>query len=318
MRLLFVTSTRIGDAVLSTGLLDHLLRECAGPEVTVACGPVAAPLFEALPGRVATIPLRKRRFAGHWLSFWRQVCGTRWDLIVDLRGSLATALVLRRRRHAYHTDRAPVHRVERLSALLGLAAPAAPTLWTAPAHEAEARRRVPEGPPVLALAPIANWRGKEWPIERFIALVDRLTGPRGPLPGGRVMVTGAPHERPMAAPLLEAIPPDRRIDLVDETHLLSVYACFQRAALFIGNDSGLMHMAAAAGCPTLGLFGPTEDRHYAPWGGRSAVVRTPEPVAALMTPDVDVRTTGTLMGSLGVEAVEQAAHELLKRCRKEG
>ena len=50
MKVLFVTSTRIGDAILSTGLLEHLRAEHPDLEVTIACGPAAAPLFEALPG----------------------------------------------------------------------------------------------------------------------------------------------------------------------------------------------------------------------------------------------------------------------------
>jgi ADP-heptose:LPS heptosyltransferase len=48
-------------------------------------------------------------------------------------------------------------------------------------------------------------------------------------------------------------------------------ACLARVALFVGNDSGLMHLAAAAGAPTLGLFGPTPADEYGPAGRRTAV-----------------------------------------------
>jgi len=47
-------------------------------------------------------------------------------------------------------------------------------------------------------------------------------------------------------------------------------------ALFVGNDSGLMHVAAAAGRPTLGLFGPTEWWLYGPWGPRTRTVASNE------------------------------------------
>ena len=86
MRILFITSTRIGDAVLSTGLLDHLIRQHPGAKVVVACGPAAEGVFARMPNRAWTIVLAKRRFRLHWLELWRQVAGTRWDLVVDLRG----------------------------------------------------------------------------------------------------------------------------------------------------------------------------------------------------------------------------------------
>ena len=54
-----------------------------------------------------------------------------------------------------------------------------------------------------------------------------------------------------------------------------VGACFSRVRLYVGNDSGLMHLAAAAGAPTIGLFGPTADAIYAPWGPKAVTVRVP-------------------------------------------
>ena len=53
----------------------------------------------------------------------------------------------------------------------------------------------------------------------------------------------------------------------------------QQAGLFIGNDSGLMHMAAAAGAPTIGLFGPTNAATYGPSGPRAVAVIAPSMAA---------------------------------------
>ena len=84
--------------------------------------------------------------------------------------------------------------------------------------------------------------------------------------------------------------------------------------MFIGNDSGLMHMAAASGVPTLGLFGPSRVEHYAPWGPNTAWVRTVESYDELIgAPGYDHRTTGTLMDGLSIDAAEQAAIELWRR-----
>jgi len=96
MRILFVTATRIGDAVLSTGLLGHLIERHPGALLTIAAGPAAAPLFEAVPGLERLLVVAKRRLALHWLSLYRSLAAERWDLVVDLRGS-ALAFLLRAR-----------------------------------------------------------------------------------------------------------------------------------------------------------------------------------------------------------------------------
>ena len=88
----------------------------------------------------------------------------------------------------------------------------------------------------------------------------------------------------------------------------------KRAAFFIGNDSGLMHLAAAAGTPTVGLFGPSRTELYAPWGERTAAVRTDEPFEALMArtgPGGAVRDT--LMRGLTVTRAADAATALLNQ-----
>ncbi len=73
-----------------------------------------------------------------------------------------------------------------------------------------------------------------------------------------------------------------------------------------------MHLAAAAGAPTLGLFGPSRHEHYAPWGEGCAYVRTPESYEQLVeVPGFDHRSQHSLMTGLTVETVERAARELL-------
>jgi ADP-heptose:LPS heptosyltransferase len=77
--------------------------------------------------------------------------------------------------------------------------------------------------------------------------------------------------------MLEALAEFAPLDLTTgEAPLLTVFACMQRAHGFIGNDSGLMHMAAAAEIPTLGLFGPTPMDVYQPWGIHAHAMRAPD------------------------------------------
>jgi ADP-heptose:LPS heptosyltransferase len=314
MKILFVTATRIGDAVLSTGVLGYLLDRHPSSRVTIAAGPAAAPLFEAVPGLERILVLAKRRWSLHWLALHRDVATTRWDLVVDLRGSALAYLLWARQRRVTAKGDAGEHRVRQLARLFALDPPPVPRLWVAPRHEQAAAELVPPGAPVLVIGPAANWRGKQWRAERFAELALRLIGPTAPLSGARVAVLTGAHERAQAALVLAALPAARRIDLVGRVGLLTAAAVLRRAALFVGNDTGIMHIAAATGTPTLGLFGPSLPEQYAPWGPRTAVATTSLAYGELVgAPGYDHRTTGTLMDSLTVDAAEAAALRLWAR-----
>ena len=316
-RLLFVTSTRIGDAVLSSGLLAYLVGVMPGVRVTVACGPLAAPLFSGLPELERLIIMDKRRWGGHWLDLWRQVATTRWDVVVDLRRSaLAWCLPFAGRRLVSGRDTAALHRVRVAGSLVGLVDdPPSPVLWTTGDDEQKACQLIPDGSPVLAVGPAANWPAKIWRAERFAELVARLTAPDGILPGARVALFGAPDERHQAERVARTLPSDRCLDLVGRLSLPVAAACLRRCSFYVGNDSALMHMAAAAGIPTLGLFGPSDECLYGPWGPNAAFVRTPETLQTIYPPGFDHRKTGTLMDGLAIESVFDAACQLWRRTR---
>ncbi len=313
MRILFVTSTRIGDAVLSSGLLAHLVERYPAARLTIACGPAAAPLFEALPNLETIITLRKRRRSAHWLGLWSKCVGKYWHLVVDLRRSGLSYLLPTFRRRLMGPGEPGLHKVRQYARTLGLD-DAPPRIYTNPAHHARAQELVPDGAPVLGLGPTANWPGKEWRAERFAELARRLTGQGGILPGARLAVFSAPNERQRALPSLAGVPASRRLDLAGKLDLLTVHACLERCDLFIGNDSGLMHLAAAAGTPTLGLFGPGRTENYAPWGPKTGFVRTEKSYEEIVgAPGYDHRTTGTQMDSLAVDSAEAAARDLWAR-----
>jgi ADP-heptose:LPS heptosyltransferase len=310
MRILFVTATRIGDAVLSTGLLSYLIDRHPTARLTIAAGPIAAPLFEAVPQLERLEVIKKLRWSAHWLPFYAAVVTRRWDLVVDLRGSALAWLLRTGERRVMAKGDLGEHRVRQLARLFDLDPPPSPRLWTAPRHEAAASALITRGGPALAIGPAANWRGKEWRAERFAALAQRLIAADGLLPGGRVVVLAAAHERRQAEPLLAAIPRDRQIDLVGKVDLLTAAAVLRRCALFVGNDTGLMHVAAASGTPTLGLFGPSPSDQYAPWGRHTGLVRSAEPRDKMFGPGFDHRTTDTLMDGLSVDAAEASARQL--------
>ncbi len=275
MRILFISSNSIGDAVITSGVLDHLIRTYTDCRITIACGPAAAAVFARMPNRERTIVVVKRSYDGHWLKLWREVVLTRWDLVIDMRGSLLAFLVPARRRAVRRPGSGRMF--EQHAAMLRITPAPLPVIWTAPADRARAATLLPPGRPVVGFGATANWARKVWPADRFAALFHKLAS--GPLPGAVPAVFAGPGdvERSGAAPLLAALP--EAIDLCGSLTLPEAAACLQRCAVYVGNDSGLMHLAAASGAPTVGLCGTTLDRaaEMAPAGRRAAWALADEP-----------------------------------------
>lgn len=296
MRILFITSSRLGDAVISCGILEYLRKTHPAARITVACGAVAAGVFERLPGLERLIVFEKRRFDAHWLMLWLRTAGHVWDIAVDVRGSALTLALPVRQRIIIKGGRRPGRRYQQLGAAMGLDPAPLPVAWTGTADRARAAALLPDGRPVIALGPTANWDGKIWPAERFIAVYHALAAR---LPAAQAAIFAGPGEaeRARAAPVLAGIP--GALDLVGRLSVPEAAACLARASLFIGNDSGLMHLAAAAGTPTLGLFGRSRADEYAPAGPRTAVAIAPGPAGEAP------------MAGLTVEAVAAAASGLL-------
>jgi ADP-heptose:LPS heptosyltransferase len=310
--ILFIAASRIGDAVLSSGLVKALIDEAPHARFTIVGGPLTAPLFAETPGLDDLIVMEKRPLGRHWLDLWRRVGKRRWDLVIDLRGSPISGFLKAERRAAYGRGPTRAHKVIEAARLLNLQnSPPAPHIFTSPGIELRADAITAGKRPILAIAPGANWVGKAWPPDRFALVAKCLLGPGGGLAGGRLMVVGGTDDQRIAETVKAAAPDSRRIDLVGGEDLLTCYAALKRVDLFIGNDSGLMHLAAAAGAPTLGLFGPSNDDLYAPWGGHCRVVRGGRSFDQLKRLDPGLRRPVCHMSDLPAEAVLAAASSLI-------
>jgi ADP-heptose:LPS heptosyltransferase len=301
MKLLFITSTRIGDAIISTTVLNHMLAQYPSARVTVACGALPAALFEDLPNLDKLITVTKKKMAQHWLKLWRQTVTSPWDMAIDLRGSALTYCLMSRQRMIWRSNSELKTRHEQLLDLLDTQQRVLPQIWISPERQKKLQNVIPSNVPVIAIAPAANWLGKEWPQENYIKLLQTITSPKGQFPGAKIAIFAAPHEYERLGSLKQTLQ-DQLIDVSAYPHLLDVAALLKQCTIFIGNDSGLMHLAAAVGTPTLGLFGPSDDRLYRPTGAVCDFVRTPETFEHLWS-QVKAGNEQGLMDSLTVDMV---------------
>lgn len=105
---------------------------------------------------------------------------------------------------------------------------------------------------------------KRWPPQRFAALADRLTEERG----AQVLLVGGPDDGPIAAAIKDGMRQEP-CDLTGQLTFGQLGALLERCDLFIGHDTGAMHLAVAVGAPVVAIFGPSDPRMYGPYGGKS-------------------------------------------------
>jgi len=140
-----------------------------------------------------------------------------------------------------------------------------------PAAEAaawRAERGLPDdGRPVVVLAPGAVGPSKRWPVAHYAKLAQELTSE-----GNSVWVLGSPDEAPLAAEIARTAG-GRARDLTSPD-LRNAILALKLASAAVSNDSGLLHVAAAIGTPTIGIFGPTSPWHWAPLNPLAAIIET--------------------------------------------
>ena len=118
--------------------------------------------------------------------------------------------------------------------------------------------------PYLCLMPGSTWASKAWPAESY-----RMILLRARLEGFAVAVLGSPDEAAVCAEVAGT----EGLDLCGRTSLQEAAAWLRGARGALGNDSGLSHLAAACGTPTLAIYGATDPRGSTPWGPKSRGLR---------------------------------------------
>ena len=173
---------------------------------------------------------------------------------------------------------APRHEMEvylDLVRAIGLSpAPCRPVFAPTADHRAAAERvsvAAPNDGPWAALHPGGGVNPgmrlveKRWPAERFASIAGRLVAAGA----GAVFLLGGPDDRPLTEVVARGVDSaggdsSRLLDVAGRLRLPEVGALVERCALFVGNDTGVTHLAAAVGTPVVAVFGPTDPARYGP------------------------------------------------------
>ncbi len=253
---LFILPNFLGDTILTTGVLKFFQEE---PAVLVV-NKVTAPLFQDMPHIERLIVTQRKPWNGHWFDLWQELRRTRWNRLIDFKGSLLPFFLKAQEKRFWRQPDGSVPKVVHISRCLGFQETLSPHLWISPSRLEHAQKTLKR--PTLSVAPVANWNGKQWPLERYITLLNDFCKA---YPEAQVAVFAAPHEKPQVEPLLQALPKDQCFNTIGGD-LLDSAALIKASRLFLGNDSGLMHLSAAVGPPTIGQVGPSNQTSHGPEG----------------------------------------------------
>jgi ADP-heptose:LPS heptosyltransferase len=312
---LFITSSRIGDAVMTLSMLEALRHEDASLTYRVAADPLVAPLFYDDPSCIEIISFPKQKYSGHWLSLFRQVKSRRFDWVIDTRGSAIRYFLNTKKRFTFHSNPSDMRpKVVQLCEAIR-SAPFTPKLYVSKDRSNRLNAYLPDGP-ILAVAPIANWIGKQWPIDKF---KDVLNDFLVEYPKAHILIIAAPHEADQLQPLVDALPGDRIINGIKliqayNLSLIDMAALMKGCSLFLGNDSGILHMAYALNLPVIGLYGPSEDSVYGPYPKENhTVLRISMSYKELKsTPNFSHKNQICYMDSLSIDSVKKVLFETFR------
>lgn len=123
---------------------------------------------------------------------------------------------------------------------------------------------------LIGIAPGAaeSAKSRMWPLENYIQLIDGLTGNHN----ARIVLIGSENETELSGKIMGKSKNKNVIDSMGKLNLRQLFCLMEKLKLFIGNDSGPMHIAAAQGVRTIGLFGPNLPVRFAPYGKNNASV----------------------------------------------
>lgn len=304
MNILFITNNQLGDSILTSGVLNHYIKLYPNAKITLCAGEIALPLFSFIPNIIRLIPIRKKKYHLHWLQLYVQVFYINWDIIIDFKCSHIGHFLFKKKYIMVPSKNKYSSKISSYQHAFKLKHPPIP-YFKQHILNIKTKDEAHLDPPYIFLSPVSQWKPKNWSIKKYAELMIRLTHSKSLFPYAKIIIAGTELEKPEIMTFFQYAN-DLHVHLLIGHTIIDVANVLSRASIFIGNDSGLMHLAASLDIPTVGLFGPTNDRVYGPNGAKCIVVRTRESFEKLQALVKQNGDSYPAMQSLGVSDVELA------------
>lgn len=306
-RFLIVKPSSLGDVLHAFPAVSALCRKTKGTADWLI-HPAFAQLLCYLPCVERSIIFDRKAlgsfgsFLPSYLKLRKELRQTKYDAVIDLQGLMRSAYfgsIAKAKIHAGPDDprekaarffyskkivrtpgqHAVVRNNEIIAGFLGLdvnkvhfsASLAVDPGFLLEAEDILAQEGIPEGKMFIGVAPGARWQSKCWPPTYFASVVKRLMER---FPEAHVLLMGTNDEHPAAAAIRKLLDdPASATDLCGKTRLGPLVELIRKCSIFLCNDSGPMHIAAALNIPVVAPFGPTDPELTGPYSENSITIQ---------------------------------------------
>ena len=304
MKILFICSNLIGDTILSSGVINYFVDQNKDAKLTFVVGKTAAPLLKNYKNIENIIVFQKRKFNLHWFEIFQKTFKTKWDIVVDFRSSAISYLLRNNKKYIFKKHQ-NIHHIEQLNSSFGFNCS---NLYI-PISDDEKNKAdydLDRSFNHIVIFPGGNWSPKVWSSDNFNAIMKLLLNKYNNI---KFILVGSLEEKnKFYNKLIKGIKEELIIDLFGY-NLTLTSAYMQKSNIFIGNDSGLMHLAVANKLRVISLFGPTNDKIYGPYGSDDIVIRTKESLDHFQSLKIDENKS--YMNSIKPETVLQKCEKII-------
>ena len=330
-RILVIKPRAIGDILLSTPVLKNLHSAFPSLQIDFLCETFAADVVRGNPALHEVLTFNKKNDST--FSVIRRVREKKYDIVMDLFANPRTAMItrwsgakhrigfpFRGRRYAYTHLIQPrggeVHNIDfNLDVLRSFSIPVTdsfPDFFLEELSRAKVEAWFKEqnitAGRIVGINPSGGWYTKKWNKDSYAALADRIAGEKNT----SVVFFWGPGELQDVEYIRFKMKQPSYI--IPQTSLKEMGAFLERCSYVISNDSGPMHISAALGVPTLGIYGPTNPHLQGPYGPKNRWVRE-ESLDCLECNLTECPIGNVCMSQLSAETVFQSFSQLVTQSR---
>ena len=281
-KILFITLSNIGDAILTLPVLDMLMQNFPDAAIDVLAGPRPKEIFQHNPKIKNVIVYDKRAPVKEKIRMFWQLNSGKFDLVLDLRNTAFGRLLSAKYRVLAPFKIGSRHMKDKhLSGLISFLGDKTKDLSSVKKqgiyideadreymHRILEENGIHKSDPIAVISPGARSHIKRWVEQGFIELCDRLKEEFG----FKVVLAGDKEDLAVAQRIAVAAM-NPLLDLSAKTTIAQLAALLERARLLITNDSAVLHLGSYLNTPVVAVFGPTDEAKYGPWSENSVVVK---------------------------------------------
>lgn len=281
--ILIITLSNIGDVILTTPVIDALIKNFPGAKIDLICGPRAIDLFKNDPAFRQVTLFDKFSSLSDKIKFIFKLRKQKYDMVIDLKNSLIPYFLnapyrtsaLSSKHRSLHMKDSHLKKIDRFKLNTTVAQF---HIYTGREDQTVIDNKLKEAnidskDRIIAVSPGARSKIKRWGSDRFLNIVNKLIEEFK----YKVVLIGDKGDLELSKEIMSALVENGRdrslLNLIGQTTLPQLAYLLNKCSLLITNDSACLHIASAKDLKTLAIFGPTDPKKYGPLARGSLIIQ---------------------------------------------